>query len=160
MTIPEYRIERQLMSNWCWAAVGSSISYYYAHFTESRTYWTQHHIAHAAYPNENCIDEPTNCNKLYELEKVLHGLGHLNHEYQLLTLNSIKTEIDLLRPLCCQIFFGARLSHFITIYGYEHKEVFIADPELGYYRIGYSQFVKKYRGGKWKRTYSTIQKPN
>ena len=146
------------MSNWCWAAVASSVSEYYAQFYENGAFWTQRKLVQAVFNNQNCTNQPQICNKPYSLANVLQRMRHLGQETSTVSLTSLQKELDELRPVCCQVKYNNGLTHFVALYGYDDDDLLIADPEIGYHLIDYHKFKDNYRGGNWIRTFATKPK--
>jgi hypothetical protein len=68
----------QQQTNWCWAAVSTSVS----HFYSSASGWSQCTVANAALPRTDCCGvgapDPLRCNRPWYLDKALHVTGNLD----------------------------------------------------------------------------------
>jgi hypothetical protein len=158
--VPNFSLQSQLHSKWCWAAVASSVCAMYGNAAA-----TQCSLASGFYGN-CCIPNPPPddvwpCNGLGGLDAALSGQGHLaagspvdqvNNPVQ---LAQITNEINNQRPICCQIDFPGN-NHFIVIAGYDPAtgDLIVQDPATtsnsgSYPFAGLSAF----QGGTWSQTF-------
>jgi hypothetical protein len=153
--------QKQILDNWCWAAVASSISFYY----NSDSQWLQSTIAAnlidsscALIDTNNATAAPTICDVSMDLATVLNATQNLYGtplERQL-SFNEIVDQINANAPVCCQIVWQAiSAAHYLTIYGYDGADIIIGDPEAGIFSINYNDFCSGYRGGSWSRSFGT-----
>jgi len=127
-----FEMQKSMMTNWCWAAVASSVSLFY----------DVNHMSQRAIVDCSQCNRP-DCNCTGKLEKSLEKVGHLRppilgrvdfHTIQ----SEIKFEcnsaglVDSQRPVCCRIKWALVKGHYIAIVGwlYDGKEqhIRIADP--------------------------------
>lgn len=160
-----FNIQSQEQTNWCWAAVASSVCGYYASRGEGAPQ-SQCQIATQFLGLECCIDPlppPSDNwagNKTFTLELPLDVLGHFAPPMVTgsLDLASIVREIDGGRPICCHIDWGGAEGHFVVMIGYDsvHGDVIVRDP-AGTIVNGTLPFKSggTFPGGKWSETYLT-----
>lgn len=158
--LQNYRVQTQLLANWCWAAVASSVSVNY----NRNSRWSQADIA-AALIAPACryvphgTGYPPHCDSPMDLRLALRKTGNFAPGADRpLSLPEIISQINAGWPVCCQIKWEDRQgSHFVVIYGYHNSWLFIGDPEPGYgaLNVPYNQFTYGYRGGRWLRTICT-----
>lgn len=156
-----YQVQIQLLENWCWAAVTSSISRYY----DSSSPWTQNNLAaeliHRSCQNGGELSGfPPICDSVFDVATALRKTkNYAPGARRKLTLTEIKKQIDGQWPVCCQIRWEAlEGSHFVVIYGYENDWLRIGDPsqEAGAIDIQYAELAFNYRGdGEWVRSIAT-----
>ena len=158
--ILNFRTQKQILDNWCWAAVTSGISLYY----DPNSKWFQNNLA-ARLIDPSCIGVNTNavtaalvtCNVTLDIARALQLTGNFAGDlFRPLTFGEVVQQINLHFPVCCQIVFsGSQTSHFVVIYGYQAANVVIGDSQAGIFSISYTDFLSSYRGGSWKRTIGT-----
>jgi len=152
--------QSQLLDDWCWAAVTSSISFNY----DAASQWTQGELAGSLLDSScsninksNAGSAPTVCNQQYDLQKALTCSN--NYAWVVegnLTFNQISNQINSGWPICCQIYWDVYdQSHFIIIFGYNGSTIVIGDPDAGVCSIDYNDLINGYRAGKWIRTFGT-----
>jgi len=150
-----YVREQQAHSNWCWAAVASSVSAYYARACRP---WKQCCIASDCLVLSCCTNAGP-CNQRHRLERALSVTGTLaSHQPGPLPFNDIVTHIDNKTVVCCYVDWGDGTGHFVALVGYDAlvRDVFIEDPFYGSSDEPYDTFVNAYNGsGKWHYTYLT-----
>ncbi|RYY62545.1 MAG: hypothetical protein EOO05_02395 [Chitinophagaceae bacterium] len=156
-----YQVQVQLLDNWCWAAVTSSVSRYY----NSRSRWTQNNLA-ASLIDEQCANDgnntgfPPQCDTVFDVATALRMTrNYAPGVNRPLSLAAIKQQIDRQWPVCCQIQWQQlEGSHFVVIYGYENDWLRIGDPSrnAGAIDIPYNELVSGYRDdGEWVRSIGT-----
>jgi len=158
--ILNFKTQKQLLDNWCWSAMASSVSFYY----NAKSPWMQNMLA-ARLVNITCIGinaanastASAVCDVQMDVAKALALTGNLAGDIiRPLSFNEVVQQINAGFPICCQILFpGASGSHFVALYGYQSTNVIIGDPQAGIFSINYTQFVSGYRGGNWKRSIGT-----
>jgi hypothetical protein len=158
--ILNYQSQQQILANWCWAAVSSSVSFFY-NLNMQGSY--QSDIAAGllgticgGINTSNAGAAPPQCNTAVDISSALQLTGNYAGEMQsALAFNDIVQQINNGFPLCCQISWNnSGQAHFVGIYGYETNNLIIADPEAGIFSVPYSDFLN-YRGGTWVRTIGT-----
>lgn len=158
--ILNFKTQKQMQGNWCWAAVTSSVSFF---FTEQSA-WTQNVIV-GNMIDSSCFDigngsSPV-CDVVNDAATALYRTGNFSGQLQrCLELNEIMMQIDSGYPVCCQITWpGINISHFVVIYGYDGNNLIIGDTQAGVTSCDYNQFLTDYRtGGNWVRTIG-VRKP-
>jgi hypothetical protein len=158
--VSNFSLQTQLHSQWCWAAVTSSICAMYGNANV-----TQCSLA-SAYFGDCCVANPQPddvwpCNCANGLDVALSGQGHLAAGSPVSQVNNpvqpaqIAGEINNQRPVCCQIDFPGT-SHFIVIVGYDPTtgDLIVEDPAItsnsgSYTFAGLSGF----HGGTWSQTF-------
>jgi hypothetical protein len=153
-------MERQLHSNWCWAAVATSVAKFYA--PASR--WTQCLVVSRELGRKTCCRKGANgsCNVAGHLQKSLKVVGHAEHPPYIkrsVSFGRAQREIDAGRPLGVRTqWAGSVIGHFVAVVGY-HKEfdmLTVADPYYGRQNVDYEAFRNSYRGiGTWTHSYYT-----
>jgi hypothetical protein len=161
--ILNFRTQKQLLDHWCWAAVSSSVSFYYNPFSQ----WRQSTIAGAmigsacsGIDRTNADSAPDGCDMMMDAAQALAVTkNYLREIPRPLTYEEIVIQINNGFPVCCQIVWdGFSLSHFVTIYGYSERLIIVGDPQAGIASIEYFEFRSDYRtGGKWIRSIGTTR---
>ncbi len=158
--ILNFRTQKQILDNWCWAAVTSSISFYF----DRNSRWMQSALAARLINNicggitaNNSQTAPPICDAQMDIARALSLTGNLAGDIiRPLSFNEVVQQINGGFPFCCQIVFpGIQTSHFVILYGYHSTDVIIGDPQAGIFSINYQDFLSNYRGGSWQRTIGT-----
>lgn len=158
--ILNFRTQKQILDNWCWAAVTSGISFYF----NSNSQWIQSALAAklissscAGIDTTNAPSAPDTCNSTLDVARSLQVTGNFaGHLMRPLSFGEVVDQINNRFPICCQIVFpGFDTSHFVVLYGYQSGDVVIGDSQAGIFSIPYNDFLTNYRGGIWKRTIGT-----
>lgn len=155
-------MQTQQQSNWCWAAVSTSV----AHFYSSSSPWTQCSVVNAELGASTCCTNgsSSSCNQPWYLDLALTRVGHLDHwAGGTATRQQIMTEIDHRRPLGVRIGWSGGGGHFVAIDGYEEDQnerdggiVEVTDPIYGTSRLLYETLVSSYQStGSWTHSYWT-----
>ncbi len=165
-----FPIERQKATNWCWAAVGVSVS----RFFNPRSHWRQCGLVKVALsrtddeskpkrPIHACCTNPIPrpCNQGWFLEEALEFVGRrARWRNDTLSFKAITARIDAHRPVCVRIEWRGGGSHFVVISGYHInyggiRQVDVEDPWTGHrVTVDYHDLVSNYRGmGRWTATY-------
>jgi hypothetical protein len=160
--ILNYLTQKQALDEWCWAAVASSISFFYNRNSKG---YPQADIA-ARLIGSQCSGITTanrgtadpSCNVTGDVAKALGITGNLAWDIpRHLDLNEITDQINQGFPFCCQIDWNLTgKSHFVCVYGYEHTRLVVGDSESRVCTVDYQQFLN-YRQGAWRRTIGTRQ---
>lgn len=157
-----FTIQKQLMSNWCWAAVTESINNFY-----KGTPISQASIVAKVIDKPICaLGKPIPlCNEMADLSYALNSVGHLKTN-----LNNALSPIDTANciangnPLGCQLYLPSLGGgHVVVIYGtYQNNHgtmmLCVADPkDSAQLVMPYKLFLNNYRGigGQWVRSYIT-----
>lgn len=160
LAIP-FRIERQIMENWCWAACTQFIVR-----AKTGKNFSQGKIVADVLNLPICQFQPINaCNKKLSLEVPLFRTKRLNGNpiEQPLTPQQIVVEIDNGMPIACQMHIPDLGGHAVVISNYRFNnlnQLFLEvnDPGNGsQFLISYPAMVNNYldRGGRWLRSYRT-----
>jgi hypothetical protein len=155
----DFRMQRQMHSRWCWAAVATSIALFY----DPRSKWTQCGVANRNLNVKNCCGKGVNgkCNKIGHLQDVLPLVRHAGEPAYVgkVRFNRARQEIDAGRPLPVRTQWrDGEGAHFLAIVGY-HREfelLTVADPLFGTSHWHYKAFRDNYRhSGQWVNSYYT-----
>ena len=152
-----FTMQPQTQSNWCWAAVSTSISHY---FNGSST-WTQCGIANQQLGQTTCCVTPGSaaCNQPGYLDRALSTMNILdawqNGSVPVRTLDG-----DVVRslPVGVRIAWSGGGAHFIAVTGAVTSSglVHVQDPIYGTSDITYNTMSTVYQGtGSWTHTYFT-----
>jgi hypothetical protein len=165
-------MQHQEQTNWCWAAVATSISVLLDHPSP----WTQCTLANAQLNRGDCCtngSDPATCNQVAHLETSLTLIQHRNPDpnnpfNRMATPDEIRTEIDARRPIGVRIGWDNSLDqgHFIVVTGYDETApqfaLWISDPEVKPsgsppIKFNYAALQQGYKSsGKWTHTYFTV----
>jgi hypothetical protein len=151
-----FHMQRQLRSNWCWAAVAASV----ARFYQPDVDLTQGDVAKKQLGRRKVGKDRGN--KIGHLKHSLKIVRHAKNPPELkrpLPFEKAQEEIDAGRPICVRtVWRGSQMGHFLAIVGY-HKDcelLTIADPRFGTSHWHYRAFRDDYRhSGQWKTSYCT-----
>ena len=158
--ILNYQTQIQILDEWCWAAVTSSVSFNY----DTNSAWLQSRIVGKLIDSScenittvNAAGAPLVCHTVFSLADALQLTNNFAWMVERhLTLNEIRYQINNGWPVCCQIHWaGIDQAHFITIYGYEGNTIIIGDPQAGVCSQDYNALINDYRSGNWIRSYGT-----
>jgi Papain-like cysteine protease AvrRpt2 len=150
-------IEPQKQSEWCWAAVTSTVDHYY----DATSSWTQCSLANNQLHQTTCCvaGSSKQCNQPWDLQRSLGLVGRLRIAVETPALyDGIQQEIDEKHPLCVRIGWPDGQGHAVIIYGYDDAigYVFVGDPIFGITKIPYASFLSHYQGdGQWTDSYFT-----
>lgn len=157
-----YFMQQQQQSNWCWAAVGTSVGIFF-----QTGNWTQCDTANNGCGRKDCCSTPSNCNIYGYLNTSLEYTKSLSQYLQTsYSVNNVQTQINLGYPVGVRVSWFTLGAHFNVIAGYSYPDndpdnvtIFIQDPIYGKTQIAFSDFPKNYQsGGTWTHTCTT--KPN
>jgi Papain-like cysteine protease AvrRpt2 len=157
-----FPVERQLLSNWCWAASTVALCQYFGHPGP----FSQQQFAATALNKPICAIARPNpfCNDLFDLGTALGSVGHLKQP----VIPSPLTDTDLfaalqLAPVACQMQLPSLGGHAVVVVDGRTDVsgqlfVRVADPMDGTIVVQpFAQFRNNFRGGGgfWIRTYLT-----
>jgi hypothetical protein len=166
-----FEVERQKLSNWCWAAVAVSVSRYFDRSSKWRQCGVATYVLKSAkgddapkVPACGCCNRPIpdECNEQWYLEDALEQVGRLkgNAREGHLSFAAVRRRLDNARPVCIRIKWRRGGGHFVVVTGYHVdrsgvQKLVVQDPAMGGERIvNYSTLVSNYRGqGRWSHTY-------
>ncbi|SHM88630.1 papain-like cysteine protease family protein [Flavobacterium saccharophilum] len=155
-----FQMERQIFSNWCWAANAVSISKYYVR----QAPFTQCKIVCGCLGRTDCCTHtiPRECNVTYYMDQALcFTRNFVRIVDEPLPVGLLIAEIEHGRVVCARIRWKNGDGHFVTIHGYNtvNSEVFVyvADPwgENTCIRLRDFAFNYKQAGGIWSHSYLT-----
>lgn len=157
--ILHYQTQKQILDEWCWAAVASSVSFYY----NSNSIWFQSRLAGDLLDSscniitiDNADNAPISCQRVFSLQEALVHTNNFAWPIdRYLSLDEIRYQINNGWPIGCQISWEDNQNHFIVIYGYEGNSIVIGDPQAGNCSVDYTSLRQNYRSGKWIRSYGT-----
>lgn len=155
-----FQMERQIFSNWCWAANAVSISKYYFH----QAPFTQCKIVCGCLRRTDCCTYtiPHECNVRYYMDEALRFTSNfMSIVEEPLPVEPLIGEIENGRVVCARIRWRNGDGHFVTIHGYNtvNGEVFVyvADPSGENVYLRLRDFALNYKqvGGRWSHSYLT-----
>ncbi|HEY3364145.1 MAG TPA: papain-like cysteine protease family protein [Symbiobacteriaceae bacterium] len=156
-------IQRQELSNWCWAAIAASLGDFYR-----RRHFTQHEIASRMLGYDcSCLasdpEAAARCDVFAMLDEALRVTECYSHwSPGRPTFERLCAEIGSGRPLCVGIDWQIGGSHYAVVSGcyVETREIYVVDPLHGPSVQPFDAFPATYRGtgGMWRGTFWT-QRP-
>jgi Papain-like cysteine protease AvrRpt2 len=153
----DFTVQPQLESNWCWAAVSTSIAHYY----NNASTVTQCQVVNDQLGRSDCCQNPgsSHCNVDGYLDKALKYVGHLaSTEGSAATYSAISDVIDDGTPPCIRIGWSGGGGHFIGVYGIEPSDMlWVTDPIFGQSLASYATLTggTYQTNGKWTDTFFT-----
>ncbi|MFE6776913.1 papain-like cysteine protease family protein [Streptomyces sp. NPDC057702] len=157
MTTLPFTMQKQVKSNWCWAAVAASAATFY----NGSTPWTQCRVANSNLNRGDCCGSPAGdpCNVTSVLDRPLTIVNCFDRMVNASVPESdAVTEIVRNHPLCLRVRWSDGSGHFLAIVGYGESVgvVFVDDPIYGSAAILYSVLRTRYQGsGTWTHSYFT-----
>jgi hypothetical protein len=153
-----FQMQHQQQTNWCWAAVSTSVAQYY----DPATSWTQCAVANGELGRTDCCGgaASTSCNVYGTLNTALTRVGHLDRMVSGgATFQEVDDEIDAERPLGLRVAWSGGGAHFLAVIGYLEgvvEYVAVDDPIYGKSDLTFSALTTSYQGsGSWTHTYYT-----
>jgi Papain-like cysteine protease AvrRpt2 len=153
-----FQMQSQQETNWCWAAVSTSVSRYY----DSASTWTQCSVANGELGRTDCCGSGAGgaCNVYGFLNTSLQRVGHLDHwDGNVASFQTVDDEIDAGRPIGIRVAWSGGGAHFLAVIGYlEDTQNYVAvdDPIYGKSDLTYNALTTSYQGsGTWTHTYYT-----
>jgi len=153
-----FSVEIQQQSEWCWAAVSTSVATFFGSAA-----WTQCRVASGELAPLNCCggDAADSCNQPWYLDRALTRVGHFDRiTFSSATFAVVQGEINGGRPLGCRIAWAGGSAHFVAVGGWRvtadgSQYVNICDPYYGPTTKKYSDFVSAYMtpGDSWTHSY-------
>ncbi|EDM35386.1 hypothetical protein PBAL39_12990 [Pedobacter sp. BAL39] len=157
-----FPIQQQRMSNWCWAAVTSSVCEFY-----NGPVLTQRQIVAQVKNKPICATSPPIpfCNDTADIGQAFNHVGHLHQNF-----NGPLSPADVIHFLSNHHLIGCQLympslggGHAVLIYdAYSDSQgnlfLRVADPaDAMLLSISHQKFLQNYRGvgGQWRRSYTT-----
>ncbi|SEJ41625.1 Peptidase C39 family protein [Dyadobacter koreensis] len=150
-----FSIQKQIQTQWCWAATAVSISLFY----DNSSTWTQCSLAEAAL-NSECCQFPEPCNKPWYLHEALTITDNFIKYSDTLTFNEVEDELKNGKVIGCRIGWVGGGGHFVVLYGCKSVDgvnyFSIDDPTDGKIEVTEAAFLSAYQGsGKWTHTFIT-----
>jgi hypothetical protein len=128
-----FDMQQQTETNWCWAAVSTSV----AHFYDCASPWTQCTVANGETGRTDCCGSGAAgaCNIYGTLDTSLARVGHFNHMVNgSITRGSVETEIIAGRPIGVRTAWSGGGAHFLAIIGALVNDYYaVDDPIYGKY---------------------------
>ncbi|MFF8955626.1 papain-like cysteine protease family protein [Streptomyces sp. NPDC014894] len=158
MTMLPFTMQQQTKSNWCWAAVASSVADFYGNAGG----WTQCTVADAHLGRGDCCGSPAGdpCNVPSVLDAPLSIVGRFSQMFGFAVSSAdVVTEIADSRPVCLRVQWTDGSGHFLTVTGYaeEAPVTFVDDPIYGPAAYLDSALRTAYQGsGTWTHSYYTV----
>jgi hypothetical protein len=156
-----FTMEQQQQTNWCWAAVSTSVSHYY----QATSSWHQCSLANHELGQTSCCQDGSSsaCDQPHYLERGLSAVRHDGgNSSGPLSFSQVRSEIDAGRPVGCFIRWGSQaVGHFVVIEGYRQQggiiRLNIEDSYYGASDYDFDDFRDRYQnaGGSWQWTYFT-----
>ena len=152
-----FQMETQCESEWCWAAVSTSVDHYF----QPGSTLTQCEIA-SQVMLEDCCTKPRNEAEM--LQDALDAVGRLGTIMGRLTFEQLQAEINAKRPVCVRIAWFGGSAHYVALSGYDVlssgvRTVDVADPFYPDSTEDFDLFPSAYHGGgEWTATFFTKQK--
>jgi hypothetical protein len=148
-------LQHQHHSNWCWAALATSVALY---FRPAST-WTQCAVANGELRRKDCCGKRAGrlCNVYGHLQISLKIVDHLDHRvHGTATFGQVQREVDGGRPLGVRTAWSGGGAHFLAIIGYDVplQMLCVDDPLFGKSDVDYSTFCADYHdSGTWTDSY-------
>jgi hypothetical protein len=158
--LPNFSMQRQTQTNWCWAAVSASVAAFY----RGQTTWTQCAVANAELARQDCCGSGAGgaCNQTNTLDTALTTVGHLRRwAGGAADFTAVQGEIGAGHPLGCRVGWANGGGHFVVIAGWVEavdgtRYVQVHDPFYAYSQTTYQAFLSTYQGvGAWTHSYFT-----
>jgi hypothetical protein len=164
MAALNFFMEKQKMSNWCWAAVSTSVFKYY----QPEAPITQNKFAAGFLKNPNCNALDPACNKTASLSDALFKLAIFNGRVEShVGPQVVEAEIQKNNPVCCLMLHPEYSGHYIVVSAIFRNPndptqvtVRVEDPIDGSEQIiPYPVLVNGYKGSFWMKTFFTKPLP-
>lgn len=155
----DVQLERQLLDNWCWAAIGSALGRYYGMVNDSQAGIASRVLETdcSAHAHSEAIRRKADI--ISRLDRALRVVGCYSHWTAGKPLfDRVRFEVNCGRPFGARIGWHAGAAHYILIHGYreEGERVLVADPLHGPGEYSLDKFPACYRdGGAWTETFWT-----
>lgn len=151
-----FNMQAQQQSNWCWAAVSTSVAEYF----DSGSGWTQCKVANGELGRSDCCGTGASgpCNVYGTLDTSLTRVGHLDHMAGgTATYSTVTSEVAEGRPVGARTAWSGGGAHFLAIIGTLPGNFYaVDDPIYGKSDVSEATFKTAYQGtGSWTHTYFT-----
>jgi hypothetical protein len=155
-------MQKQLMDEWCWAAVASAVSFFYNN-NASGLYQSDiaGQIINPVCSNVNGSNggDFPQCNHPQDLGTVLQQTQNYAGEMQrALTMTELAGQLNQGYPVCCQInWSGVDVAHYIVVYGLDGNNILVGDPAANNYWADYNYLTNNFgnSNGQWQRSIAT-----
>lgn len=158
-----FTMQHQQQTNWCWAAVSTSIANFFGTSGPGGGAWFQCDVANGELGQTGCCGNGGTpaCNQDWYLDLALKRVSHLAGPATSgpASFSYIMNEIDARRPVGVRIGWNDGGGHFVALTGYDEtngaQELDIEDPWYGPSTYDYGTFVSSYQAGagQWTHTY-------
>ena len=151
-----FEVQKQLESEWCWAAVSTSVN----HFYNSASAITQCQVVNHQFGRSDCCSNPasSNCNQPSTLDTALQYVGNFASDKGQGTYQDLFGALNSGTPPCIRIGWSGGGGHFIGVNGCQPSDfIAVTDPIYGDSIVTYETLTTgKYEGsGNWTDTYFT-----
>ena len=151
-----FQVAPQLESEWCWAAVSTSVAHYY---TPSSGV-TQCQVVNEQLGRTDCCINPgsNDCNQPGYLDQALQYVGHFASDKGQGSYGDLSGALAAGEPPCLRIGWSGGGGHFIGVYGCEGGDiVLVTDPIYGdsFVTVGTLTGGSYEGSGTWTNTYFT-----
>jgi len=148
-----FTMQPQQQSNWCWAALTSSVS----HFYNAASSWTQCGLANAELGQTTCCAAggTAACNRPWYVKRALTRTGNLRDDQgSTTTFQALAGEVLDGRPVGVCVAWSGGGGHALAVVGCGVGDIIIvADPIFGTSVLSLSTFQSNYQGsGTWDET--------
>jgi hypothetical protein len=153
-----FEVDTQEATNWCWAAVATSVARYYLPSSSLRQCDV---VDHQLGLKDCCTSSPPpeHCNEPEYTENALEYVGHFDSKRGIVAYNDVVAALEKLTPPCIRIGWPDEGGHSIGVSGCQPDSelLFVSDPSSGGSIVTYQALTTgHYRGsGKWTDTYLT-----
>lgn len=154
-----FRVAPQEQTQWCWAAVSSSVARYF----NASSPWKQCAVVTAEMQGQCCVaGSSQRCNQPHYLDAALRRVGHLRAASAGYMLPAaVAAELDAQLPLCIRVGWSGGGGHFLAIVGLtpQGNDVILAlsDPIFGESSIQGAALINggyQAGGGTWTHSYA------
>lgn len=153
----EVRLEEQLKSNWCWAAIASALGRYYGTSEASQREIAARLLDESGGEIACDASLEERANKAYRLDRAMVAAGCFSHwSAGKPVFDRVRFEINLGRPFCARIEWHHGAAHYVLIHGYREsgESILVADSLHGPGEYPLPEFPSRYReGGAWTESF-------
>ena len=154
-----FRVASQEQTQWCWAAVSSSVAAYFGPGSN----WTQCAVASAEMGGQCCVSGSSRtCNQPHYLDRALQHVGHLRSAAQgYMPPQAVVDELKLDRPVGIRVGWRSGGGHFLAVVGLTPQGqgaiLQVSDPIFGFSSVQGAALVSGgylSAGGRWTHSYA------
>jgi hypothetical protein len=156
-----FAMQHQAQTNWCWAAVSSSVATFY----DAASTWTQCKVVNAELGLADCCTNGSSaaCNKPWYLDRALTRVGHFDtSRANPIASYNIDSVMSSNTPPGIRVQWADGGGHVLAVSGHyisgaaQTDYVTVVDPWYGKSDVTYDTLCKQYQGsGTWTHTYYT-----